>query len=605
MTSEIEIKELFNAYSFLGLSKDQFEKLVKSLFSEISSYQENGVVDEFSINRLKLYLDAYVRSFLEDSQNIYPILSRFINKNLSIKSNWRDNIKEVEKLSMFIEKYDLPIDVELFAEFIKDNSQFAVIFQQIIQENLTLIKYRGLNALSKNVVICMLLRFYCELHSIEFYNDEYYNLPINPLEDAPMLSSVRMYLNEIPDELLTAVEERELIMKKAAGDMAARDTLIRYNLRLVVSIAKKYVGRGLDLLDLIQEGNMGLIRAVDMFDYKRENRFSTYATHWINSFIQRAIQEKSRNVRIPVSMLEKIAKYNRALENLTMQLHRYPSKEEIARELDIDIRKLEDLICYMQDEYSLNYSFNDSEDEMGLLIPSDEMQLEDLYEERQMPRKIQMLFNGANLTNLQVEILKLRYGFYGGKMRTYPEIAKILGTSKQAVQQCAARAIQTLQSSAYAQGIVNADYEQVKEVQPCKEKSFQVGTENYCPNKNERTIGTYDFYFSSSNTEIEDSESVRRAPFTIFDKFVGLGYSKEEIRDVLVELTEGDKRRFLLRNGTDLEHPVVSDTITDRDRQLYIIKTLPAIYDLLVEEYGHREVTEDTTNSHLKYTRKI
>lgn len=204
---------------------------------------------------------------------------------MSVKNNWCGNIKELGKLSAFIEKYDLSLDVETFSQLIKENDQFLAIIQQIIEENLELISYQGLNGLSKDTVTVMLLRFYCELNAIDFYSDEYQDLQIDSLENLPLPSSVRMYLNEIPDELLTAVEERELIMKKASGDMAARDTLIRHNLRLVVSIAKKYVGRGLDFSDLIQEGNIGLMRAVDKFDYKRENRLSTYATHWIKIFI--------------------------------------------------------------------------------------------------------------------------------------------------------------------------------------------------------------------------------------------------------------------------------------------------------------------------------
>ena len=278
--------------------------------------------------------------------------------------------------------------------------------------------------------------------------------PVDLAAEYNLDDPVRMYLKEIGQvKLLSADEEVDLAKRVASGDKAAKDKLTEANLRLVVSIAKKYSGRGLHILDLIQEGNTGLIRAVDKFDWTKGNKFSTYATWWIRQAITRAIADQARTIRVPVHMVEVINKATRCNRKLVQELGREPTMEEIAKELNLPVEKIIEANRTAADTLSLDTPVGDEEDTtIGSFVEDDNTPgPADATSNALLAEALSEIL--GTLTDREADVLRMRFGMYDGRTHTLEEVGQIFGVTRERIRQIENKAIRKLRHHSRAKKI--------------------------------------------------------------------------------------------------------------------------------------------------------
>ena len=372
-------------------------------------------------NNQNLAIDTFIEGIKKSKKiNIQDIFI-FIEDNKLEKDEVDTLYKKLEKIGVNTAPLKIDEDVEKEEEIKKADTKAPVAGELDLEPNLD-----DLSEIEKNVL---------------FQGVDNINLSDTISTDDP----VKMFLKEIGKiPLLTAEEEAMYAKKMSEGDKHAKEVLIESNLRLVVSIAKRYIGRGMHLLDLIQEGNLGLIKAVDKFDFDKGFKFSTYATWWIRQAITRSIADQARTIRIPVHMVETINRLIRTSRHLLQKNGKEPSPEEIAEEMEISVDKVREIMKVAQEPISLETPIGEEEDSnLGNFIPDDDEpspseQAADVLLREQIEEVL------ATLTPREAKVLKLRFGLVDGRTRTLEEVGKEFDVTRERIRQIEAKALRKL-----------------------------------------------------------------------------------------------------------------------------------------------------------------
>ncbi|MCR4581485.1 MAG: sigma-70 family RNA polymerase sigma factor [Bacilli bacterium] len=433
--------KLYDKYSFLALDYDKFNSLLRDKIApEAEQAEGNNIVKKVN----KVLLD-YVKEYLSslDSEALCSIINNFIVMNLTATSDPTKMRGELEKLSKFINAYSIILSVDVCKYLVDKNeivkNYFDVIFKKYIKD---IESGRYTDSLDDNNIIT-LVEVCADLNGIEIN----YDIEEVSSDDGKDLDSEAQYCREVYRlKLLSYEEERDLGYRILDGDEEAKKTLAAHNLRLVLKMANRYRCSGVKFLDLVQEGNMGLMVAVDRFDVRKGFRFSTYATHWIRQYISRSIDNDSRNIRLPVHMSQKLSKFNRAKEELSSLYGRTPTTEELMKTTGFNEKTVENLSKLAVDTIPLNKLISDEEDgdELGDFISDDKDNAEAIFINNKMVEDVRNAISSGIIKPRELRVLELRFGIKDGQARTLEEVGQLLHVTRERIRQIEGAALRKL-----------------------------------------------------------------------------------------------------------------------------------------------------------------
>ncbi len=554
------LMKIYFSFRYIGLKEEEFADICKKIIQEIQENDQSTENYEKEIEKkVKIKLSNIARKMLNNPNTAIDMIDSYINCKFKKTLDYETSLTYFKKLDAFLETYDYVLTPDLLVELIQKNKIYNKMLEIIFKQKENLIKSNNADTILDNNLFLSSIESYCELNHIEITIKED---DIEDFNDFFCDDSTKMYLKEIGEkELLTREEERELFERLANSDKLARQIIIERNLKLVVSIARKFQNNGLPLLDLIEEGNIGLIKAVDKFDYKRGNKFSTYATWWIKQNITRAIADKGRNVRVPVHLYEKIKRYKRTVTELENKLGRTPTINELANEMGLSIPQVANLDKLELDTISTNLIVGEKEDkELEDFLPSMSETPEEIMIVKNLKTEVRSLLEKCNLKPKEMDVLTLRIGLTGEEPMKLAEVGEIMHLTRERVRQLEANGFVKLIRSKYIKDLaVYSSYpnQALQRIEELRKKYSD-------PENRYKKFLQNDSKDKKKEKEREEEMSKLQ---TIYEYFKI--YTREQVDEMLTKLTEEDRNLIAIRYGSDLDHPVSSKLTKEEEGKFY------------------------------------
>lgn len=519
----------------------------------------------------------YIVDTLEEENQAIKVVSNFIKKNIKPQNKYQDNIISFEKIVNFFHDFNCFPPPNLLIELIDKNDTLNKILQDVVENNLEILQKYDIDSKFSDDISKNFIELYCLKNNIEIKKDddiqeEDYTEFITDITNTVYTDdSVKMYLQEIHKPILTKEQEKSLALRIRNGDEKAKELFIERNLRLVIKVARKYTGHGISFLDLIQEGNLGLIKAVDKFDVTKGYKFSTYATCWIRQSIQRSLGDKSRNIRLPVHLYEKVKKYELLKKELSLKFNREPTFEELSKKMRVSIDTIYKYERLEHDTISLNMIVGDEDSELEDFISLSTESIDNQFIEENLKDVIENLLKNSNLTTKEIDILKLRFGIGTNDPKTLEETGKIYGVSRERIRQIQEKALKKIRRSYNVKELaiyMDNPKEAKKNIDRYRLKYQQHSLQK---------IKLKDRKESELKMEMQE-KTKRKSKDNLYEYFSD--YSKPEVSKVISRLDEDELELLHKRYGDNLLEPVKNDIDAD-EKKVIISNIIPRIQRML------------------------
>ena len=542
-----DIDSLYNQYSYVNISIDEYYKLV---LQQINKLYKNEDIKLFKIiltDNLNKVLKRLVKEQLNNPDVSFIICNNFINNNCNGEKNYKDSLKQIQVINSFFKDNFFTPDLNLLNDLLIKNTYLYNIAESIFKNNEELITNGNAFLLSKDDFLTTILEIYCDYNNIKI---DYENEDFSENEETYYIDSTKKYLDEMrKHSLLTKEEERELFIKITHGDKLAKNKVIESNLKLVFPIAKRLTDHGIDFLELIQEGNIGLMIAVDKFDYTKGYKFSTYATWWIRNRINRFITNNARTIRIPVHMVEKIRKMNQIKGMLFQELNREPTEKEIARKMNTTVEKVREVFKASRKVISLEMAVGEEKDSYLKDCIPDKINIspEEYGISKVLKEEINNIFQ--TLSKREQKILDLRFGLTDGTMHTLNEVGNYFNITRERVRQIEVKALRKLRSPRSIQMLDELQYKKIKNINPDVSINLIIKTYNKLQDSSEKEI--YGLYYGFT-----------KKPSSVKDIALKFGYSEDYIRAVVQKIKHRHKKIINQDLNKDIEEGHKLDKIS-------------------------------------------
>lgn len=560
-------------YNYINLPQSIYLSKLKEI--EDTMDFSDGKIDIESM--IKNCSKRYIVDTLEEENQAIKVVSNFIKKNIKPQNKYQDNIISFEKIVNFFHDFNCFPPPNLLIELIDKNDTLNKILQDVVENNLEILQKYDIDSKFSDDISKNFIELYCLKNNIEIKKDndiqeEDYTEFITDITNTVYTDdSVKMYLQEIHKPILTKEQEKSLALRIRNGDEKAKELFIERNLRLVIKVARKYTGHGISFLDLIQEGNLGLIKAVDKFDVTKGYKFSTYATCWIRQSIQRSLGDKSRNIRLPVHLYEKVKKYELLKKKLSLKFNREPTFEELSKKMRVSIDTIYKYERLEHDTISLNMIVGDEDSELEDFISLSTESIDNQFIEENLKDVIENLLKNSNLTTKEIDILKLRFGIGTNDPKTLEETGKIYGVSRERIRQIQEKALKKIRRSYNVKELaiyMDNPKEAKKNIDRYRLKYQQQSLQK---------IKLKDRKESELKMEMQE-KTKRKSKDNLYEYFSD--YSKPEVSKVISRLDEDELELLHKRYGDNLLEPVKNDIDAD-EKKVIISNIIPRIQRML------------------------
>lgn len=560
-------------YNYINLPQSIYLSKLKEI--EDTMDFSDGKIDIESM--IKNCSKRYIVDTLEEENQAIKVVSNFIKKNIKPQNKYQDNIISFEKIVNFFHDFNCFPPPNLLIELIDKNDTLNKILQDVVENNLEILQKYDIDSKFSDDISKNFIELYCLKNNIEIKKDddiqeEDYTEFITDITNTVYTDdSVKMYLQEIHKPILTKEQEKSLALRIRNGDEKAKELFIERNLRLVIKVARKYTGHGISFLDLIQEGNLGLIKAVDKFDVTKGYKFPTYATCWIRQSIQRSLGDKSRNIRLPVHLYEKVKKYELLKKELSLKFNREPTFEELSKKMRVSIDTIYKYERLEHDTISLNMIVGDEDSELEDFISLSTESIDNQFIEENLKDVIENLLKNSNLTTKEIDILKLRFGIGTNDPKTLEETGKIYGVSRERIRQIQEKALKKIRRSYNVKELaiyMDNPKEAKKNIDRYRLKYQQHSLQK---------IKLKDRKESELKMEMQE-KTKRKSKDNLYEYFSD--YSKPEVSKVISRLDEDELELLHKRYGDNLLEPVKNDIDAD-EKKVIISNIIPRIQRML------------------------